>query len=114
MDGPADTARRAARRFRVSVLGVAATEAALALVALPTGLTPYLLACAALTAALALAAYRLMTPRDDGDDGRGDDGGPGGPPRDDPPPPWWPEFEADFRRHAAERERGRDRPRLRV
>lgn len=115
MSAPGDKAVASARRFRAAVLAVAAVEAALALAALPTGLTPYLLACAAVTAALAFAAYRLMTPRG-GDEGREDPGGPGGsggPPPDDPPP-WWPEFEADFRRHLAERQRGRGRPHVRV
>ena len=114
MGAPGDKAATAARRFRVAVLAVAAAEAALAIVALPTGLTPYLLACAVVTAALALAAYRLMTPRRD--EGRGDDGGPGGPggPPEDGPPPWWPEFEAEFRRHTAERERPSGRPHVRV
>lgn len=109
MGRPADKALRAARRFRVCVLGVAMAEALLALLALPTGLTPYLLACAVATTALAIGGHRLMAPRgeDDGDDG---DGPGGGTPLDDPPPPWWPEFEAAFRRHAAERERDRLHP----
>ena len=104
MDGAADTTLRAARRFRASVLAVAVAEAALALLALSTGLTPYLLACAAATSALAIGGHHLMTPRDEDDGDEGGEGPDGGPPPDDPPPPWWPEFEAAFRRHAAERE----------
>lgn len=110
MGGPADRGIRAARRFRVAVLGVAVAEAALGLVALPTGLTPYLLACAGATAALAVGAHRLMTPRGDDRPDEGGGGPGGGPPPDEPPPPWWPEFEAEFRLLAAERERAEKAP----
>jgi hypothetical protein len=94
------------RRFMLVGLAVAAAEAALAIVALRTGLTLYLLACAAATAAVAVIARRLVRrppPRDDEDGG----GGPPRGPADEPPPPWWPEFERAFRRHVRERDRPR-------
>ena len=101
------------RRFLVAMLGVALCEAVLAVVALPTGLGPYLLTCAALTAAAAVGGHRLMVPRgDEPGGGRARPGGGGRPPDDDRPPPWWPDFEASFGRHVAERERDRGRPRL--
>ena len=99
----------ASRRFLLAGLVVGAVEALLGVLALPTGLAPYLFACAAASVALALGVHRLLAPRGPGP---GDDPGPGGgePPGDDPPqPPWWPEFEAAFRAHV--RERGRPRAR---
>lgn len=87
-------------------LAVAAFEAALAAVALPTVVGPYLFACAAATVVVAIVLPRVAgRPPDDEDDGGG--GGPGGPPEPpDEPPPWWPEFEAAFRAY----ERDRSRP----
>ena len=88
-----------ARRFLLAGLAVAAVEAVLGVVALPTGLAPFLFACAAATVAVAVGGRRLIArPRDDEDDD-GQDGGPGGGPDDPPPPPWWPEFEDAFRAH---------------
>ena len=90
-------------------LTVAGIEAALAIVALPTGLTGYLLAVAALTGILSVVCARLFRRRGDGD---GDYGGGGTPrpPSDDPPePPWWPAFEATFREYVRHREREGDR-----
>ncbi len=87
----------------------AAVEAALGVLALPTGLAPYLFACAVATLAVAVAAHGLLVRRRDepGDD---DGGGPRRGPDEPPPPPWWPEFEREFRAHV----RGRERPRLPV
>ena len=85
---------------------VAAAEAALGVLALPTGLAPYLFACAAATGLVGVFARRLLErPGDepDGDDG----GGPGRGPDEPPPPPWWPDFETRFREYA----RDGDRPR---
>ena len=83
---------------------VATLEAALGVIALSTGLAPYLFACAAATALVGRGARHLLErPRDD----PGDDAG-GGPPRDPdepPPPPWWPEFEIGFREYARDRDR---------
>ena len=85
---------------------VAVVEAALGLVALSTGLAPYLFACAAATAALSAATGRLLErPRDD--PGEDDGGGPPRGPDDPPPPPWWPDFEARFREYAREQDRPR-------
>ena len=97
----------AGRRFLLAGLAVAALEAALGVLALPTGLAPYLLACAAATVAVAIAGRRLIVarPRRDEDDS---DDGPGGPadgPDDPPPPPWWPEFEDAFRAHVRKQRR---------
>lgn len=90
---------RPGQRFRAIGLTVAAAEAALGLL-LPTTPTAYLLACAAASAILAIVASRLVEPPP-----RDDDGGLGTRPQGpDPEPPWWPEFEAEFRRHARERE----------
>ena len=96
-----------ARRFMLAGLVVAAVEAALGVVALRTGLAPYLFACALATAGVATAARRLIAlpPPDEG--GNGPDGGGPRRPDDDPPPPWWPEFETEFRAHVAVRERRR-------
>jgi hypothetical protein len=56
--------------------------------------------CAAVSLGLALVASPLMQRPPDGDGGIGKA-------RDAPPePPWWPDFERDFRAHAA-RERSR-------
>jgi hypothetical protein len=55
--------RRAARpqtRFLLAGLAVAVAEALLGVVALPTGLGPYLLCCAAMTAAVAVGVSRLL------------------------------------------------------
>jgi hypothetical protein len=85
---------------------VAAVEAALGVLALPTGLAPYLFACAAATGLLAVVARRLLErPRDDPGDDSG--GGPERGPDEPPPPPWWPDFEARFRDYARDRERPR-------
>ena len=91
-----------ARRFLIAALVVAAGELVLALAAIPTGLAPYLAACALATAALGLAAHRLLVPSDEGP---GDGPGPDAGPETDPPPPWWPAFEDAFREHARERDR---------
>jgi hypothetical protein len=97
--------RRAARpqtRFLLAGLAVAGAEALLGVVALPTGLGPYLLCCAAMTAAVAVGVSRLLAaPPRRGPDG----GGPGGDDEDPPPPPWWPEFDAAFRAHVREQQR---------
>jgi hypothetical protein len=87
------------RRFLAAGLAVAAAEAVLALVAMPTGLGPYLLATAAATAVLTAAMRRLLVPppSDPGD------GGPGVVPGEPSPPPWWPGFEAAFRSYADDR-----------
>ena len=95
-----------ARRFLFAGFAVAALEAALGIVALATGLAPYLFACAAATIVVAVAAHRLLERVDD-DPGDDPDGGQ---PDDPPPPPWWPDFEARFREYA----RDCDRPRPQV
>jgi len=98
----------ASRRFLLAGLAVGAVEALLGVLALPTGLAPYLFACAAASVGLALGVHRLLAPHGaDGDEPGGGGGGP--PPGEPPPPPWWPEFEAAFRAHV--RERGRPRAR---
>ena len=95
----------APRRFLAAGLVVAALEGALAVLALPTGLSPYLFACAVTSAVVALVAHKLLVRRpDDPGEGRG---GSGTPSDDPPPPPWWPQFEADFRAHVRARERAR-------
>ena len=85
---------------------VATLEAALGVIALSTGLAPYLFTCAAVTGGLGVLARGLLeSPREGpGDD---DEGGPPRGPDDPPPPPWWPDFEARFRAYAAERDRRR-------
>ena len=100
----------ASRRFLLTGLVVGAVEALLGVLALPTGLAPYLFACAGASIALALGVHRLLGPAqaEPGDEPPGGGGGPP-PPDDPPPPPWWPEFEAAFRAYA--RERGRPRAR---
>lgn len=95
-----------ARRFTFAGFAVAALEAALGLVALATGLAPYLFACSAATIVVAVATGRLLERVDD-DPGDDADGGSPDDPDDPPPPPWWPDFEARFREYA----RDRDRPR---
>ena len=97
----------AATRFLVVGLCVAALESALGILALPTGLSPYLFACAATTATLALVVRRLLVPRPD-DPGDGG-GGIRRPPDEPPPPPWGPEFEDGFRAHVRARERAGER-----
>jgi hypothetical protein len=97
----------AAKRFLVVGLCVAALESALGIAALPTGLSPFLFACAATTATLAFVVRRLLVPpRDEPGDGGG---GTRRPPDDPPPPPWWPEFEDAFRAHVRARERAGER-----
>ena len=99
----------------VSLIAVVATvtEAGLAALALPTGLTPYLLGCALATGAVTVVGGRLLAlpPRAGGgdEDGRGGpgDGGPGDGGPGEPSPPWWPAFERDLREHLRERERSR-------
>jgi hypothetical protein len=91
-----------ARAFLLAGLLVAVGEAALGVVAWPTGLGPYLLACAAATALFAAATHRLIAPPDDGEGGDG--GSRCGPAPDDEPPPWWPEFEREFHAHVQARD----------
>jgi hypothetical protein len=58
--------------------------------------------CAAVSLVVALIAAPLLEPGRGGPGGGGDPPAPGG--GDEPPePPWWPEFERDFRAHAARR-----------
>jgi hypothetical protein len=52
--------------------------------------------CAAVSLGLALVASPLMQPPPDGDGGIG-----AGDPDEPPEPPWWPDFEREFRAHAA-------------
>ena len=96
----------AARRFLLAGLAVAAVEAALGVLALPTGLTPWLAGCALATIGVAVLGRRaILRPRDDDGGGGGSGGGGPGPDPPDDPPPWWPEFEEAFREHVAARER---------
>jgi hypothetical protein len=94
----------AAGRFLGAGLAVSVGEAALAVVAIPTGLGRYLAACAGATMLFTILARRLLVspPDGPGDGGRGD-----GPVDDPPPPPWWPEFEAGFRAHVHDKRHDR-------
>ena len=92
----------AGRRFLVVGLVVAAAEAALGVLLIGTILAPYFFGCAAAGTALAFVGRRLLEPPPEDEPPQG---GGGGPPPPSPCPPWWPEFEADLRRYAAERER---------
>jgi hypothetical protein len=93
---------RPSRRFLLAGLGVAAGEATLGVLTLPTILAPYFWVCALATVAVTLGVRRLVDPGDDGGDpGGGDDGGAG--PDDPGSAPWWPAFEDAFRAHAGER-----------
>jgi hypothetical protein len=85
---------------------VATVEVALGVLALRTGLAPYLFVCAATTIGVALGAHHLLVRRRD-DPGDDDSGGPRRGPDEPPPPPWWPDFERRFRAHVRERERPR-------
>lgn len=101
------------RPFLLIGLGATTAHALLAAVCAVAGswlLVGFFAACALATAAVMALADRLTggAPGDEDDDGGG---GPRGPDPDDGGPPWWPEFEAAFRRHAAERPRD---PRLPV
>ena len=95
-------------RFLLAGLTVALAEAALGVLALPTGLAPFLFACAAATVVVAVATRRMLDagPRDE----PGGDGGTPRTPDDDPPPPWWPQFEAGFAAHVRRRERAHPQP----
>lgn len=95
-----------AKRFLVIGLAIACAEALIGIPLIGTILGWYFWVLAAVTAALAIGAHRLLEPPGDDDGGHG--GGGGGPPDGDPP--WWPEFERDFRRYL--QERVRERPRV--
>jgi hypothetical protein len=88
---------RPAQRFLVAGIVVGVAEIALGIVL--EGTAPYFWACAAVTAAFAFLARRLIEPPppDGGDD----------PPQGDeepPDPPWWPQFESQFRDHVLTRQ----------
>ena len=92
-----------AKRFLAIGLAVALAEALAGVPLLGTILGSYFWVLAAVTAALAIGAHRLLEPPRGGGDG----GGGGG---DDPPggePPWWPDFESDLRSYLQERDRDR-------
>jgi hypothetical protein len=78
------------KRFLLCGLVVGTGEILLAAVLSGTVLGAYFIACAALTAALAVGGARLLVPgppREPPPGGQGPD-------RDPEPPPWWPDLES--------------------
>lgn len=96
-----------ARRMRIAGGAISATHLGCGLLGwLAFGVPGALLLfglCAAITLGLALIAAPLLQRAPRGDGGGG---GARNRPADPPEPPWWPDFERDFRAHAA-RERSR-------